>query len=147
MCDYRLSWSFSRWHWNVKTFCSRNANELFHTSPEIRVGSSVDCAAVWNSITFSNIFLFFRGFLKLIKYIILLLHQTSQRPFVCIGTGVLQKLLVDLESNFDNVILSVLHCLRTSLLQGITWLFSIRKRKWNYTSPPPLLYAWLCVMA
>ena len=49
---------------------------------------------------------------------------------MCIGIGVLQNLMVDLESNFDNVIVSVLHCFLTSLLQGITWLFSIRKRKY-----------------
>ena len=47
---------------------------------------------------------------------------------MCIGAGMLQNLLLDLKSNFDNVIVSVLHYLRASLLQGVTWLFSIRKR-------------------
>ena len=61
-----------------------------------------------------------------------------RQTFVCIVTGVLQNLLVDLESNFDNVIVSVLHCLRTSLLQGTIQLFLIRKRKWNYTTPSPV---------
>ena len=69
----------------LKTFCSRNANELFHTSPERRAGSSVGCAAVWNSISFSNIFLFFRGILELITHIILLLHETKQRPLCVLG--------------------------------------------------------------
>ena len=87
MCDDRLIWSFLRRHWNVKIFCSRNASELFHTSPEGRVGSSVGCAAVWNSISFSNIFLFFRGILKLITYIILLLHETTQRHLCVLGRG------------------------------------------------------------
>ena len=52
-----------------------------------------------------------------------------------------------LHTNFDNVFVSVLHCLRTSLLQGFEWLFSIGKKKWNYYPPPPPpspppLYAW-----
>ena len=46
------------------------------------------CATVWNSISFSNIFLFFRGILKLITYIILLLHETNQRPLCVLGRGV-----------------------------------------------------------
>ena len=120
----------------LKTFCSRNANELFHTSPERRAGSSVGCAAVWNSISFSNIFLFFRGILKLITYIILLLHEPNQRPLCVLGRGCCKTYWLIL-NQISTMLLSVYYiCLRTSLLQDITWLFSIRKRKWNCTTTP-----------
>ena len=135
-CDYQLIRSFLRWHWNVKAFCSRNANELFHTSPEGRVSSSVGCAAVWNSISLSNIFLFFRGALKLIRYIILLLHETNQRPLCVLGWGCCKTywLIWNQISLSVYCIVCVHFCYRVS--HGYFWL-----EKGSETTPSPL-YAW-----
>ena len=135
MCDYRLIWSFLRWYWNVKTFFSWNGNKLFHTSPEGKVGSSVGCAALWNSISFSNIFLFFRGILKLMTYIILLLDETNQRPLYVLRRGRCKTYWL-IWNQISTMSLSAYCIVSVHLLQGVTWLFLIRKRKWNYTTTP-----------
>ena len=138
MCDYRLIWSFLRWYWNVKTFCSRNANELFHTSPEGRVSSSLGCAAVWNSISFSNIFLFFRGALKLIRYIILFLHETNQRPLCVLGRGCCKTYWLIL-NQISTILLSVYYIVCVHLCYRISHGY-FRLEKGSETAPPPPLH-------
>ena len=122
----------------LKTFCSRNANELFHTSPERRAGSSVGCAAVWNSISFSNIFLFFRGILKLITYIILLLHEPNQRPLCVLGRGCCKTYWLIL-NQISTMLLSVYYIVCVHLCYRISHGY-FRLEKGSETAPPPPLH-------
>ena len=122
----------------LKTFCSRNANELFHTSPERRAGSSVGCAAVWNSISFSNIFLFFRGILKLITHIILLLHEPNQRPLCVLGRGCCKTYWLIL-NQISTILLSVYYIVCVHLCYRISHGY-FRLEKGSETAPPPPLH-------
>ena len=122
----------------LKTFCSRNANELFHTSPERRTGSSVGCAAVWNSISFSNIFLFFRGILKLITHIILLLHEPNQRPLCILGRGCCKTYWLIL-NQISTILLSVYYIVCVHLCYRISHGY-FRLEKGSETAPPPPLH-------
>ena len=118
--------------------CSRNANELFHTSPERRAGSSVGCAAVWNSISFSNIFLFFRGILKLITHIILLLHEPNQRPLCILGRGCCKTYWLIL-NQISTILLSVYYIVCVHLCYRISHGY-FRLEKGSETAPPPPLH-------